>query len=375
VRKILVSLSLAALALSLAACGGDAVAADSVYANEGALVGVVMPNSTSDRWVGDGDAIRDQLKGMGYKVDLKFSEDKEDVQQKQVQAMIDENVKLLMISAYKGDKLTVQLANAAAKHIPVIAYDRNLLNTPNVAYQATFDNVRVGELQAQFIIDNLNLNKNDGKTYNVELFAGSPDDSNAHNFYSGAFPLLNKYIKRGKIKVLSGQTKFDDVAIEAYSSPDTEKRMTKNLNQYYQNDRLDAVLSPYDGMSRSVVDAVRKAGYGTKASDKPMPIITGQDSETDSVQSIIDGYQTQTIFKDTRELAKVAVEQANALLTGGKPMVNDTTTFTNGYKLPNGKIKAVPTYVLYPVEVTKSNYKTLLIGSGYTPEKDLKIPS
>jgi putative multiple sugar transport system substrate-binding protein len=330
-----------------------------------------MPNQTSKRWVGDGKAITEQFEAMGYKVDVEYGQDKDTLQQKQMQSLVDKNVKLLVVAAVVGNSLTKQLAAAAAKHIPVIAYDRLLLDTPNVAYQATFDNVRVGQLQAQFIIDRLNLTKNDGKTYNVELFAGSPDDANALSFYNGAWPLLRKYVRSGKIKVRSGETKFTKIAIKLYASDLTEARMTKILNEDYQNDRLDAVLSPYDGMSRAVVAAVQKAGYG-KSADKPMPVITGQDAETDSVNSIIEGLQTETIFKDTRELAKVAVEQGNAILTGGQVMVNDTTTYTNGYKLPNGKIKAVPTYLLYPVEVTKSNYETLLVESDYIAKDDLK---
>ena len=359
-RKILAGLSLTALALSLAACGGDAVAADSVYANVGAKVGISMPTKESARWIADGNAMVAQFKAMGYRAELQYADNKKDLQNQQVSKMISNGDKLLLIAAVDGGAMNDVLAKAAAQKIPVIAYDRLLTGTKNVDYQATFDNTRVGALQAQFIIDRLDLTKKDDKTYNVELFAGSVTDINARYFYDGAMPLLRPFIKSGKIKIRSGQKGFTTVATDLYSADVAHDRMAKILKDDYKTERVDAVLSPYDGMTIGIIKALKEGGYGTP--DKPLPITTGQDSETPSVKSIIAKEQTQSIFKDTRELAKVAVEQGNAILTGSKPM-------TNG-EADNAK-KEVPTYYLYPVQITLSNYKTLLVDSDYIKPEDL----
>lgn len=361
-RKILAALAGVGLVLALAGCGSDDVAADSVYANEGATIGIAMPNTTSTRWVSDGESMVDQFGDMGYKTELQYAEDDVDTQNQQIQSMIDNDDALLVVAAVDVGGLGDTLADAAAKGIPVIAYDRLLTDTKNVDYQATFDNERVGSLQADYIVNQLKLNADDGETHTIELFAGSGTDINAKYFYDGSMAVLKPYIASGKLVVVSGQTKFKQMTTENYSADKAAKRMAKLLEQYYGNQTLDAVLSPYDGMTIGIIDALKDAGYGT--SDLPLPVNTGQDAELASVKSIIAGEQDQTVYKDTRELAKVAVEQANALLTGSEPIVNDTSSFNNG-------AKDVPTYLLYPVEVTKSNYKTLLVDSGYIEASDL----
>ncbi|GAA3603918.1 sugar ABC transporter substrate-binding protein [Kineosporia mesophila] len=361
-RKVLAGLATAGLALALTACGSDAVPADSVYANVGAKIGISLPNETSDRWAGDGGAMATQFKAMGYTVDVKYGADDAAKQVKQVQAMVDEDVDLLVITAIDGSSMTDVLAKAAAKNIKIIAYDRLLTKTPNIDYQATFDNTRVGVMQANLIVDKLGLKSADSGPFTIELFAGHSGDANAKSFWNGSMSVLRKYIARGQLVVKSGQNRFAQTAIDLYSSDLAEARMKKILRANYASEDLDAVLSPYDGMTIGIIKALKADGYGTDA--KPWPITSGQDSELPSVKSIIDGEQTATIFKDTRELAKVAVQQGNALLTGTDPIVNDTTTYDNG-------VKKVPTYLLYPVAVDKTNYKTLLVDSGYIKAADL----
>jgi putative multiple sugar transport system substrate-binding protein len=363
VRKFLSGLAIAGLVVSLAACGSDEETG--VKANMGAAVGISMPNVTSDRWQDDGKNMVSQFKAMGYRPILQFAA-KDDVklQQSQVKAMIDQNVKLLVISASDGGAMNDVLAAANKKKIPVLAYDRLLTNTKYVNYQATFDNFRVGEMQAQLLIDRLGLTKGKNGPFNVELFAGSGTDANAKSFYTGAMKILNPYITDNKLVVRSGVTKFDDVTTEKYSDVLAGNRMRNLLTKYYQNRRLHAVLSPYDGMSIGIIKVLRLRGYGVPG--KPLPIISGQDAEVPSMKSIIKGQQTATIYKDTRELAKVAVQMGNALLTGAPPIVNDTTTYDNG-------VKVVPTYLLYPVTVDKTNYETLLIKGGYYTKKQLGV--
>ncbi len=278
--------------------------------------------------------------------------------------MIDEDAKLLVVSAFDGGALGDVLAKAAAKNIPVIAYDRLLTGTKDVSYQATFDNERVGVMQANLLVDKLKLGSGGNESApKIELFAGSPTDSNAKSFYDGSMSVLKPYIRNGDVVVGSGETRFKPITTEKYDGKIAGERMTTILGKYYSDsDLVDGILSPYDGMTRGVIDALKADGYGTES--KPLPVTSGQDAELDSVKSIIAGEQTATIFKDTRELAKVAVQQGNALLTGTTPIVNDTETYDNG-------VKTVPTYLLYPVAVDKSNYNTLLIKSGYLDAGEL----
>lgn len=222
-------------------------------------------------------------------------------------------------------------------------------------YYATFDNFKVGVQQATYIVDKLGVEQNAGP-YNIELFAGSPDDNNATFFFDGAMSVLQPYIDSGKLIVRSGQTSFDQVATLRWDGGLAQSRMDNLLSRAYTSGRVDAVLSPYDGMSLGIISALKSAGYGTPVN--PLPIVTGQDAELASVKSIIAGEQTQTVFKDTRELAKSAVQMADSLLTGGEPEVNDTSTYDNG-------VKVVPAYLLEPVSVDKSNYQQALIDSGY----------
>jgi putative multiple sugar transport system substrate-binding protein len=362
-RKTISGLVAGGLVLALAACGSaDTVG---VKANMGALVGIAMPTRVSERWLGDGSSMDTQFKKMGYATDVEYADDDQPTQIAQINKMIDNGAKLLVISAIDGGALTDVLAKAAQKKVKVLAYDRLLMNTSNVDVQATFDGVKVGRMQGQLLVDRLGLSGGAKGPFHIEIFAGSKDDANAKSFYDGAMEVLKaKYIDTGKLVVDSGVTKFEDVAIYQYSRKLSRLRMQSLLKTYYKTTKVDAVLSPYDGISRGVIDGLKNYGYGKRAS-KPMPIVSGQDAELASVQRIIAGEQTATIYKDTRELAKVAVQMGNALLTGAKPIVNDTTTYNNN-------VKKVPTYLLYPVQVDKSNYQRLLVDGGYFTEKQIK---
>jgi len=362
VRKTLTGLVTVALALTLVGCGSGDSKTTGVYANKGATIGIAMPTKTSPRWINDGNSMAQQFKAMGYKVELKYGDSSpskpNDIpfQVKQVQTMVNNGDKLLVIGAIDGSSMSKVLASAASKHIPVIAYDRLLTGTKNVNFQATFDNLRVGRMQAQLLLDRLHVSKGSGGHFNIELTAGSPTDANAHSFYNGSMAVLKPFLKTHQINVLSGETGFTQIATVNYDGAIAGSRIKSIVSTFYQTKPLDAVLSPYDGMSIGIIKALKSVGYGTGT--KKLPLTSGQDAELPSIKSIIAGEQTFTIYKDTRELAKVAVQQGNALLTGDTAMVNDTTTFKNG-------VKTVPTYLLPPIEVDKTNYKTLLVDGGY----------
>jgi putative multiple sugar transport system substrate-binding protein len=269
--------------------------------------------------------------------------------------MLTKGAKVLVIAAIDGTTLSDVLKQAKAKGITVIAYDRLIRDTPNVDYYATFDNFQVGALQAQSIEQALGLK--DGKgPFNIELFGGSPDDNNAYFFYNGAMSVLQPYIDKGKLVVGSGQTGMDKVSTLRWDGATAQARMDNLLSAFYGRKRVDAVLSPYDGLSIGILSSLRGVGYGS--GDTPMPVVTGQDAEVPSIKSMLRGEQYSTIFKDTRDLARVTVDMVDAALSGKEVTVNDTKTYNNG-------VKIVPSYLLKPVVVDKSNWEKVLVDSGY----------
>lgn len=363
-RKISAGLVAAGLALSLAACGQSANGAGDGAAKvdaKGALIGIAMPTKSSERWINDGDNMVKEFRAKGYKTDLQYGDNVVENQVSQVENMITKGAKLLVIAAIDGSSLTNVLQKAADAHIPVISYDRLIRGTANVDYYATFDNYKVGVLQGGYIVDKLGL-KNGKGPFNIELFAGSPDDNNAGFFFNGAMSVLKPYIDKKKLVVRSGQTGFNQVATLRWDGGVAQSRMDNLLSKAYTSAHLDAVLSPYDGISIGILSSLKGVGYGTA---KPLPVVTGQDGELASVKSIIAGEQTQTVYKDTRRLAKAAVQMGDALLTGGKPEVNDTSQYDNG-------VKTVPAQLLQPVSVDKDNYRKVLVDSGQYTADQLK---
>jgi putative multiple sugar transport system substrate-binding protein len=326
------------------------------------LVGVAMPTKSSQRWIQDGDNMKKQLEAKGYTVDLQYGEDNIDNQVAQIENMISKGAKVLVVASIDGESLTDVLKKAKDADVKVIAYDRLIRNTENVSYYATFDNFKVGVQQATTIVKGLDL-ENQAGPFNIELFGGSPDDNNAYFFYDGAMSVLQPYIDSGKLVVKSGQTGMDKVSTLRWDGATAQARMDNLLSANYTEARVDAVLSPYDGISIGILSSLKSVGYGS--GDKKMPIVSGQDAEKASVKSIIAGEQYSTIFKDTRILAEKCVKMVDAIFTGSEPEINDTKTYDNG-------VKVVPSYLCEPVPVDATNYKETLIDSGYYTEADLK---
>ncbi|XEC93060.1 multiple monosaccharide ABC transporter substrate-binding protein [Paenibacillus tarimensis] len=359
-KKTVLCLVLAVMMLVVAACGGGGSTGGSSGGSKG-KVGISMPTKSSERWVSDGANMVKEFESLGYSADLQYAEDVIENQVSQIENMITKGVDILVIAPVDGEALTDVLDKAAKQDIKVIAYDRLIKKSEHVSYYATFDNFKVGVLQAAYIEDKLGLKEGKGP-FNIELFAGSPDDNNAYFFFDGAMSVLQPYIDSGKLVVRSKQTKMEQAATLRWDGATAQSRMDNLLSANYTSENVDAVLSPYDGISIGILSSLKGVGYGTS---KPMPIITGQDAELASVKSIIAGEQTQTVFKDTRELAKKAVAMADSLLNGEEAEVNDTTTYDNG-------VKVVPSYLLEPVSVDNVNFKEVLVASGYYTEDQLK---
>ena len=346
--------------VALAAIGATSVAS----AQDKGTIGISMPTKSSARWIADGDNMVKVLKDRGYKTDLQYAEDDIPNQLAQIENMITKGAKVLVIASIDGTTLSKALQNAADKGVKVIAYDRLIKGSKNVDYYATFDNFQVGVLQATSIVDKLGLKQGKGP-FNIELFGGSPDDNNAFFFYDGGMSVLQPLIDDGSVKIKSGQMGMEKVGTLRWDGAVAQARMDNLLSANYSDgSRVDGVLAPYDGLSRGITSSLRGVGYGT--ADQPWPIVTGQDAETPSVKAIISGEQYSTIFKDTRELAKVTADLVDEVMQGKEPsQVNDNKTYNNG-------VKVVPSVLLTPYEVDKSNYEKIVVESGYIKAEDLK---
>ena len=341
--------------------GAGLFAVPAVGADKG-TVGIAMPTKSSARWISDGNSMVEQFEKAGYATDLQYAEDDIPNQLAQIENMITKGVNVLVIAAIDGTTLSNALENAAASGIKVIAYDRLIRDSGNVDYYATFDNFKVGVQQATSLVNGLKERFGDGP-YNVELFGGSPDDNNAFFFYNGAMSVLQPLIDAGTVVIPSGQMGMDVVGTLRWDGAVAQARMDNLLSANYTDKQVHGVLSPYDGLSIGILSSLKGVGYGS--GDLKMPIVSGQDAEVPSVKSILADEQYSTVFKDTRELARVTVGMVDALLQGGEPEINDTSTYDNG-------VKVVPSYLLEPVSVDKSNWEEILIGSGYYTMDQIK---
>lgn len=350
------------ISIFAAAAIGAASFAAPVWAQDKGAVGIAMPTKSSARWIDDGNNIVKQLEAAGYTTDLQYADDDIPNQLSQIENMVTKGVKVLVIASIDGTTLSDVLKTAGEQDIKVIAYDRLIRNSGDVSYYATFDNFQVGVQQASSLVDKLGLAEGKGP-FNIELFGGSPDDNNAFFFYDGAMSVLQPHIDSGKLVVKSGQTGMDKVGTLRWDPATAQARMDNLLSAFYTDGRVDAVLSPYDGISIGIISSLKGVGYGS--GDLPLPVVSGQDAEVPSVKSILAGEQYSTIFKDTRDLARVTVDMVNALMEGKEPEVNDTKTYDNG-------VRVIPSYLLKPVAVTKDNVKEVLVDGGYYTEDQLK---
>lgn len=325
----------------------------------GGLVGVAMPTKDLQRWNQDGTNMEAELKEAGYKVDLQYASNDIQTQVSQVENMISNGCKLLVIASIDGDSLGTVLAQAKDAGIPVIAYDRLIMNSDAVTYYATFDNYMVGTKQGEYIKEALDLDNAEGP-FNMEIFTGDPGDNNAKFFYSGAMDVLQPYIDAGKIVVPSGQIDFATVATANWATDASQSRMENILSSYYADgSKLDVVLCSNDSTALGVENALEANYTGD------YPVVTGQDCDVANVKNMIAGKQSMSIFKDTRTLATQVVSMVDAIMKGGEAPINDTKSYDNGTGI-------IPSYLCEPVFADASNYKELLIDSGYYTEDALK---
>ncbi|HIY03316.1 MAG TPA: sugar-binding protein [Candidatus Blautia faecipullorum] len=327
--------------------------------SKGGVIGVAMPTQDLQRWNQDGENMKAELEAKGYEVDLQFAGNDVATQVSQIENMIANGDQLLVIASIEGDSLGTVLAQAKENDIPVIAYDRLIMNTDAVSYYATFDNYLVGKTQGEFLVDALDLENTDGP-YNIEFVTGDPGDNNVNFFFGGAMDVLQPYIDEGKLVVPSGQMTKDEVATANWATETAQARFENILSSYYADGtNLDAVLASNDSTALGVENALA-ANYTGE-----YPVITGQDCDIANMPNIIDGKQAMSVFKDTRTLASKVVEMVDAIMQGGEAPVNDTESYDNGTGI-------IPSYLCEPVAVTADNYKELLVDSGYYTEDQLQ---
>jgi putative multiple sugar transport system substrate-binding protein len=360
-KKLLSVFLTAAMAASLLVGCGSTSAEQVAGAKraENGKVGVAMPTKDLQRWNQDGANMEEQLKAAGYEVDLQYASNDIATQVSQIENMISSGAQVLVIASIDGDSLGTVLAQAKEAKIPVIAYDRLIMNSDAVSYYATFDNYMVGTKQGEYIKEQLDLDNAAGP-FNLEIFTGDPGDNNARFFYGGAIDVLKPYIESGKLVVQSGQVDFDNVATANWSTENAQSRMDAIISaNYADGTKLDAVLCSNDSTALGVTNSLEANYTGA------WPIITGQDCDVANVKNMIAGKQSMSIFKDTRDLAAQTVKMVDAIMKNTEAPVNDTETYNNGTGV-------IPSYLCEPVFADAGNYKELLIDSGYYKEEDLK---
>ena len=327
--------------------------------SNGTKVGVSMPTKDLQRWNQDGANMEAELKSAGYEVDLQYANNEPQTQVSQIENMISNGANVLVIAAIEASSLGEALDMAKAANIPVVAYDRLLMNSDAVSYYATFDNYKVGQVQGQYIIDTLDLDNADGP-FNLEITAGDPGDNNAPFFYSGAMDLLQPYIDEGKLVVKSGQTAFEEVGTPQWKTETAQSRADNIISSFYADGtNIDVWLCSNDSTALGVETALANSYNGE------YPIVTGQDCDIENTKNMIAGKQSMSVFKDTRTLATQVVKMVGQILNGEEVDVNDTETYDNGTGV-------IPSFLCDPVFADANNYKELLIDSGYYTEDQLQ---
>ena len=379
-KKLIATLLSLVLVLSLVGCGGgNSESTDATTENTETTdttdttentetttpatvkkVGVAMPTQSSERWINDGANMKAQLEGLGYEVDLQYAEDDVQMQVSQIENMIASGVNCLVIASIDSQALVNVEAQAKAAGIPIIAYDRLLMDTDAVSYYATFDNKGVGTKIGEYIKEAKDLD-NATESYTIEFFMGSPDDNNAHMLYAGVMEVLQPYLDNGTLVCKSGRTSFEDTCILRWSQETAQQNCENYLTGFYADEDLDICCTAFDGFAYGCKAALEGAGYKL---GENWPLITGQDAELMATKNIISGYQTMSIYKDTRLLASKCVTMVQAVLEGSEPEINDTEQYNNN-------VIVVPSYLCEPIAVDQANYKEIIVDGGYYTEEQL----
>lgn len=361
-KRIIAAILSVAMCGTVVSCSKDSSSGEPALTSNGKKVGISLPASFLQRWNNDGEYLKTHFENAGCTVELSFAENDPDKQNEDIKAMIDDDVDLLIVAAVDCESLSDTLSGAKSENIPVVAYDRLILDTDAVTYYVSYDNYAVGKRQAEYVRDQLWLDTTN-KSFNIEFVAGAADDYNARCFYDGAYSVLEPYIESGKLNVLSGKTTFEKVATDGWTTENACSNMKKILSSFYTyGTQLDIVLCANDSTALGVIQALDSSYSGSNT-----PIITGQDADIENIKAIVDGKQSMTVFKNFNDESSVAFTVCDAILTEGTPSANlvdslsvdvkyDTETYNNG-------VKYVQSYLLNPAVIDKDNLQ-ILVNSG-----------
>src|SRR5688572_27858473 len=351
----------------LSACGAPAATEAPTEAATGLAVGIVLPTKDEPRWIQDETRFREALGAAGYDVEILFSQGDSSMEKSNVESLITQGIEVLILTPHDGAAAAAAAEAARAAGVKVIAYDRLILNTEAVDYYVTFDSIAVGEAQAQYLVD-----KAQGTGNPLYLYAGSASDNNAFLFLEGAWNVLQPKIADGTFVIKNSSeavalqdkatlTRDEQAAIIGQITTNWDFNTAKtlaesNLTATTAEDKGDVfILAPNDGTARAIADAF------AADSDVTSYAVTGQDAEKASVQYIIDGKQSMTVFKDVRTLVDDAISAAVTFLEGNTPEAS------NAYN--NGVID-VPANATVVITVTRDTVHSALIDSGYYPASD-----
>lgn len=336
----------------------------------GGKIGISMPTQSLERWNRDGAYLNDQFKAAGYETILTFSDNDSGRQVNDIQNMLADGVDLLIVAAIDGEALNTAMNEAAEANVPVISYDRLILNDA-VSYYVSFDNYTVGKLQGEFIVDQLDLENAGDSVYNLEITAGDPADNNAGYFYHGAIDVLNPYIESGTLNVVSDQIDFDTVATAQWNTDTALERAQNILSSYYADGtQLDVWLCSNDSTALGVAQAITSDYAGSNS-----VLITGQDGDEANLKNIVDGIQTMTVYKNVSNEAVVTLSLAQAIINGDTVDASLTDSFdidcaydTESYETSAGN--KCPSFLLVPNVITKDNLQDLVDTGLYTMGED-----
>ncbi|MCD8198119.1 MAG: sugar-binding protein [Lachnospiraceae bacterium] len=392
-KKLLALIMALAMVLSLAACGSSssdtttddtdtsAAAADDTTEESaddtsastgGQKIGISMPTKSLERWNRDGTYLQEQFEAAGYEVEVTYADNDTDQQNNDIANLIADGVDILIIAAVDGDTLSQTLADAG--DIPVIAYDRLIMNSDTIDYYVSFDNYQVGVLQGQYVIDTLGLDLNDTSvSYNIEFTAGPTSDNNAGYFFNGAMDTLQDYIDAGILVIQSGKTTFEQCATNEWSTDTAMENMQNTLASYYSDGtQLDVALCSNDSTALGVAQAISTDYAGSNT-----VIVTGQDGDIANLANIVDGLQTMTVYKNVSDEAGVTLVLAQEILEGNEPAEElldsldaeaayDTESYDNGTGI-------IPSYLLVPWTVTVDNLEDLVSTGLYEWDGDYLV--
>jgi putative multiple sugar transport system substrate-binding protein len=337
----------------------------------GTLIGIAMPETHVERWVKDGVSLQNEAEKLGYRAERQYGDANQTTQNQQIQSFLTKKARVLIVGCI-NDGVASVIAEAGRDGVVVIAYDRIISNSSDYDYYITFNNFKVGVLQAQSIVDGLNLNAASASAPKyITLFAGSPTDKNAFFFFDGAMSILNPFIDSGVLRVVgpyprtsADTTNFQRIATENWQAPIAKQRMETLLSNDARNVKLDAILAPNDTLARAIIEACKADAKYSGAGN--LPVITGQDAELASAISIKNGEQYSTVFKDTAKLAEAAILLADQILRG-LPVNIPGAVLAEGdlREIGNTGQKYVNAYLLDPILVRRDNLNVPIDAEFY----------